>query len=100
MFAYHVFCDFTAVNSELISASNTRHAKHTFTAPVNASTAANAAHWHVLKHSPTCLNLGCRSTMKWLSGVVVNMQAAAFVISWLATGKNLAIGTRILCINM
>ena len=35
--------------------------------------------------------------MKWLSCVVVNMQAAALVISWLAAGKNLLIAPRIIC---
>lgn len=45
----------------------------------------------------TCLCLGCRSTMKWESWVVVNMQAAALVISWFATGKNLEMAPRIIC---
>lgn len=35
--------------------------------------------------------------MKWLSCVVVNMQAAALVILWLATGKNSAMGSRSIC---
>ena len=35
--------------------------------------------------------------MKCRSCVVVNMQVAAFVISWFATGKNLEIGPRNIC---
>lgn len=35
--------------------------------------------------------------MKWESCVVVNMQAAALVISWFATGKNLEMAPRIIC---
>ena len=35
--------------------------------------------------------------MKWESCVVVNMQTAALVISWFATGKNLEMAPRIIC---
>ena len=44
--------------------------------------------------------LGCKSTMKCESCVVVNMQAAALVISWSATGKNLEMAPRIICTHM